>query len=79
MTVLVFGFKNCEDTSKVLRFFSERRVPVHFVDMNDRPTAGLEQSLLETREVDPHAAQSRLYEGSKLYKVGATESILRLR
>jgi arsenate reductase-like glutaredoxin family protein len=35
----VFGFKNCQGTRKALRFFSERRIPVHFVDMDERPAA----------------------------------------
>lgn len=39
MNVQVFGFKNCPDTRKALRFFSERRVPVHFVDLDERPAA----------------------------------------
>ena len=39
MNVQVFGFKNCQDTRKALRFFSERRVPVHFVDLDERPAA----------------------------------------
>ena len=38
-TVQVFGFKNCPDTRKALRFFSERRIPVHFVDLDERPAA----------------------------------------
>jgi arsenate reductase-like glutaredoxin family protein len=37
MNVQVFGFKNDADTRKALRFFSERRIPVHFVDLDERP------------------------------------------
>jgi arsenate reductase len=37
--VQIFGFKNCADTRKAQRFFSERRVPVHFVDLDERPAA----------------------------------------
>ena len=32
MSVQIFGVKNDADTRKALRFFKERRVPVHFVD-----------------------------------------------
>jgi arsenate reductase-like glutaredoxin family protein len=39
VTVQVFGFKSCQDTRKALRFFSERRVAVHFVDLDERPAA----------------------------------------
>jgi arsenate reductase-like glutaredoxin family protein len=39
MTVQIFGFKNCQDTRKAQRFFAERRVTVHFVDLDERPAA----------------------------------------
>ena len=39
MNVQVFGFKNCQDTRKALRFFAERRIAVHFVDLDERPAA----------------------------------------
>ena len=35
----VFGRKDSRDTQKALRFFSERRVPVHFVDVATHPPA----------------------------------------
>lgn len=38
-TVQVFGFKDCQDTRKALRFFAERRVAVHFVDLAERPAS----------------------------------------
>src|SRR5256886_14726838 len=37
MNVQIFGFTDCQDTRKALRFFAERRVPVHFVDLEERP------------------------------------------
>lgn len=39
MTVQVFGFNDCQDTRKALRFFAERRVPAHFVDLARRPAS----------------------------------------
>ena len=39
MTVQVFGFQNCQDTRKALRFFAERRIAVHFVDLAERPAS----------------------------------------
>jgi arsenate reductase len=36
MEVQVFGTKKCKDTQKALRFFKERRVRVHFVDLRER-------------------------------------------
>ena len=39
MTVQIFGFKDCQDTCKAQRFVTERRIPVHFVDLDERPAA----------------------------------------
>ena len=36
MEVQIFGTKGCADTRKALRFFSERRVRTHFVDLKER-------------------------------------------
>ena len=36
MEVQVFGTKKCADTRKALRFFAERRIKTHFVDLNER-------------------------------------------
>ena len=35
----IFGFTDCQDTRKAHRFFKERGVPVHFVDLKERPAA----------------------------------------
>ncbi len=39
MNVQVFGFNDDAETRKALRYFSERRIPVHFVDLKERPAA----------------------------------------
>ncbi|MFC1791548.1 arsenate reductase family protein [Gemmatimonadota bacterium] len=36
MDVQIFGTQKCSDTRKALRFFKERRVKVHFVDLKVR-------------------------------------------
>jgi arsenate reductase len=36
MEVQVFGIKKSADTRKALRFFAERRVKIHFVDLQER-------------------------------------------
>ena len=36
MEVQVFGTKKSSETRKALRFFSERRIKTHFVDLNER-------------------------------------------
>src|SRR5256885_3663259 len=35
----IFGFTDCQDTRKAQRFFKERGIAVHFVDMKERPAA----------------------------------------
>ena len=37
VTVQIFGFRNDPDTRKAQRFFAERRIAVHFVDLAERP------------------------------------------
>lgn len=39
MEVQIFGVKKSPDTRKALRFFSERRIRTHFVDLNERPAS----------------------------------------
>jgi arsenate reductase len=39
VTIQIFGFKDCQDTRKAQRFFAERRIAVHFVDLDQRPAA----------------------------------------
>ncbi len=39
MEVQIFGVKKSPDTRKALRFFSERRVKTHFVDLLERPAS----------------------------------------
>jgi arsenate reductase-like glutaredoxin family protein len=36
MEVQIFGIRRSADTRKALRFFSERRVKTHFVDLEER-------------------------------------------
>jgi arsenate reductase (glutaredoxin) len=37
--VQVFGIRKSADTRKALRFFSERRIKTHFVDLMERPAS----------------------------------------
>lgn len=39
MEVQIFGTRKSADTRKALRFFSERRIKTHFVDLLERPAA----------------------------------------
>jgi arsenate reductase len=37
--VQIFGFRDCQETRKAQRFFAERRVAVHLVDLDERPAS----------------------------------------
>lgn len=39
MEVQIFGTRKCRGTQKALRFFKERRVKVHMVDLDIRPAS----------------------------------------
>jgi arsenate reductase (glutaredoxin) len=39
MEVQIFGVKKSSDTRKALRFFAERRIKTHFVDLMERAAA----------------------------------------
>jgi arsenate reductase len=39
MEVQIFGVKKSVETRKALRFFSERRIKTHFVDLAERPAS----------------------------------------
>ena len=39
MNIQIFGIRKSSDTRKALRFFAERRIKTHFVDLMERPAA----------------------------------------
>jgi arsenate reductase len=39
MEVQIFGIRKSPNTRKALRFFAERRVKTHFVDLQERPAS----------------------------------------
>lgn len=39
MEVQIFGIRKNSDTRKALRFFAERRIKTHFVDLQERPAS----------------------------------------
>ncbi len=64
MTVQVFGFKDCQETRKALRFFSERRMAVHFVDLEEKPASKGELR----RFADAYGAVALIDRGSPRFK-----------
>lgn len=49
MEVQVFGTRKCKDTQKALRFFKERRIRVHFVDLKERAASAGELRRFEQK------------------------------
>jgi arsenate reductase (glutaredoxin) len=64
VNVQIFGFKDCQDTRKALRFFSERRITVHFVDMKEKPASKGELR----RFADKHGAAALIDRTSPRFK-----------
>jgi arsenate reductase len=63
LEVQIFGIRKSADTRKALRFFSERRVKTHFVDLTERPA-----SLGELRRfAQKFGAMSLVDKGSKRF------------
>ena len=58
MEVQVFGVQNDADTRKALRFFKERRIGVHFVDLKQRAAAPRELERF-ARKYGPEALLDR--------------------
>jgi arsenate reductase-like glutaredoxin family protein len=63
MEVQVFGIKKSADTRKALRFFSDRRIRTHFVDLDERPAAAGELN----RFVHRHGIEALLDRESKTF------------
>jgi arsenate reductase-like glutaredoxin family protein len=64
VNVQIFGYKDCQDTRKALRFFSERRIPVHFVDLAEKPASKGELR----RFADKHGAAALIDRTSPRFK-----------
>ena len=61
MEVQVFGTRKSPDTRSALRFFAERRVKVHFVDLAERAASRGEL----TRFVQKHGLEALVDRGSR--------------
>jgi len=73
MDVQVFGIKKSADTRAALRFFAERRIKTHFVDLNERPAAPGELR----RFVQKFGAQALVDRDSKRFaELGLRSAIL---
>ena len=44
MNIQIFGLKKCRETQKTERYFKERKIPFHFVDLSEK---GLSKGELE--------------------------------
>ena len=64
MEVQIFGTKSCNETKKALRFFKERRIKTHFVDLKERPAAPGELK----RFAERYGAEALLDRAGKRFK-----------
>ena len=64
MNIQIFGVLKSSDTRKALRFFAERRIKTHFVDLLERPAAKGELR----RFVDRFGITSMLDSNSKRFQ-----------
>jgi len=63
MEVQIFGIQKSQDTRKALRFFAERRIKVHFVDLRERPASKGELQ----RFAQKHGVTALIDKGSNRY------------
>lgn len=63
MNIQIFGTKKCRETQKTERYFKERRIPFHFIDLNER---GFSKGELE-KVKSVVGLESLLDRGSKEY------------
>lgn len=63
MEVQIFGVRKSADTRKALRFFAERRIKTHFVDLQERPASPGELR----RFVQRFGAESLVDRGSRRF------------
>ena len=63
MEVQIFGTRNDADTRKALRFFSERRIKTHFVDLKERAASKGEIR----RFLEEHGVEAVIDRGSKRF------------
>jgi arsenate reductase len=64
MEVQIFGLKSCNETKKALRFFKERRIKTHFVDLKERAASTGELR----RFAERFGAEALMDRGGKRFK-----------
>ncbi|MCY4387740.1 MAG: hypothetical protein OXC18_11615 [Desulfurellaceae bacterium] len=73
MNIQIFGLKKCSETRKAQRFFKERRIPVHFIDLSQK-----EMSKGELRSVAARVPLEDLIDttGRRFIEKGLTHAAL---
>ena len=73
MNIQIFGLKKCSETRKAQRFFKERRIPVHFIDLSQK-----EMSKGELRSVAARVPLQDLIDttGKRFVEKGLTHASL---
>jgi len=73
MNIQIFGLKKCSETRKAQRFFKERRIPFHFIDLSQK-----EMSKGELRSVAARVPLEDLIDtaGKRFVEKGLTHASL---
>ena len=73
MNIQIFGLKKCSETRKAQRFFKERRIPFHFIDLSQK-----EMSKGELRSVAARVPLEDLIDtaGKRFVEKGLTSASL---
>lgn len=73
MNIQIFGLKKCSETRKAQRFFKERRIPFHFIDLSQK-----EMSKGELRSVSARVPLEELIDkaGNRFIEKGLTHASL---
>ncbi|MBI9099153.1 MAG: hypothetical protein JEY91_11780 [Spirochaetaceae bacterium] len=64
MNIQIIGTKKCSDTKKTMRFFKERAVQFHFLDLNEKPLSKGELTKISAKLGKDHIIDTE----SKEYK-----------
>ena len=82
ISVQIFGLKNSQTTRAAERFFKERRVTIHMVDLNERPMAPGEIRRFIERfglaGLIDNDGKAYIDAGLKYYKLSETELLTRI-
>ncbi|AEJ61726.1 arsenate reductase like protein [Spirochaeta thermophila DSM 6578] len=77
VNIIVYGTRKCRNTQKAIRFFKERRIPVQFFDLTERPfSPGEARKIAQALGNDVIDTESRLYRERLAFMEVSLEELL---